>query len=197
MFNAIRTFGLPVDDLVRLIEAHRFDLYDDPMPTMDALETYLTDTAATLFELAARICGPQTAVPEGLARHAGLAQGLVRLIGLLPLHAARRQLYLPQQLLDLNAVKVEDVFAGTATPQLHTVLAYLNREAQTHLEAAVAALVSAPPAPRRAFLPLAQVRKALRHMEQGAFDPFRPQPLSRLAVLWTFWRASRSSPYRA
>lgn len=197
MFDAIKTFGLPVDDLVRLIEAHRFDLYDDPMPTMDALESYLTDTTATLFGLAARICAPQTAVPDGLVRHAGLAQGFVRVIGLLPLHAARRQLCLPQQLLDLNAVQVEDIFAGTATPQLHTVLAYLNREAQTHLDAAVAELASAPSVLRRAFLPLAPVRKALRRMEQGAFDPFRPQPPSRLAVLWTLWLASRSAPFRS
>lgn len=197
LLSAVATFGLPVDDLVRMLEAHRFDLYDDPMPTMDALDSHLADTSGKLFELAARICAPQVSVPAELARHAGLAQGLVRIVSLLPVHAARRQLYLPQQLLELNAVGVEDIFAGTVTPHLRTVLAYLGREARTHLDTAVAELAAAPSAMRRAFLPLAQVRKTLQRMEQREFDPFRPSPPSRLAVLWTFWRASRSAPFRA
>ncbi|WP_315832857.1 phytoene/squalene synthase family protein [Bradyrhizobium prioriisuperbiae] len=196
LLQAVATFGLPVDDLVGLIEAHRFDLYDDPMPDMDALEAYLGATAGRVFALGARICAPQAAAPGELSRHAGLAQGLVRIIGLLPLHASRRQLYLPQQVLDLNGAGIEDIFSGTATPQLRTVLAYLGREARTHLDAALAVLASAPPALRPAFLPLALVRKSLQRIEQGEFDPFRPRPASRLAVLWTLWRESRSAPFR-
>lgn len=197
LLQAAAAFGLPADELVRLIEAHRFDLYDDPMPDMDALEAYLGATSARLFALAGRICAPQVAVPEQLSRQAGLAQGLVRIIGLLPQHASRRQLYLPQQLLELNGVGVEEVFSGTVTPQLRTVLAYLGREARTHLDAALAALASVPPALRPAFLPLALVRRNLQRIEQGEFDPFRPQPASRLAVLWTLWRGSRGRPFRA
>ena len=63
--------------LSRLIDEHQFDLYNDPMPTMAALEGYLNDTAAALFALAARIVGPPSAEVEHLARHAGLAQGIV------------------------------------------------------------------------------------------------------------------------
>ena len=38
---AIRNCGLPVERLSRLIDEHQFDLYNDPMPTMAALEGYL------------------------------------------------------------------------------------------------------------------------------------------------------------
>ncbi len=52
---AIRDFRLPVEPLSRLIEEHQFDLYNDPMPSMAALEGYVTDTSSALFSLAARI----------------------------------------------------------------------------------------------------------------------------------------------
>ena len=45
----IRTWRLPVERLSRLIEEHQFDLYNDPMPTMAALEGYINDTSSALF----------------------------------------------------------------------------------------------------------------------------------------------------
>ncbi len=50
-------FRLPVEPLSRLIEEHQFDLYNDPMPSMAALEGYVTDTSSALFSLAARVIG--------------------------------------------------------------------------------------------------------------------------------------------
>src|SRR6202034_774398 len=54
---AIRGFRLPVERLSRLIEEHQFDLYDDPMPSMAALEGYINDTSSALFSLGAAIAG--------------------------------------------------------------------------------------------------------------------------------------------
>src|SRR4051812_42001456 len=52
---AIRSWRLPVERLSRLIEEHQFDLYNDPMPTMAALEAYIHDTSSALFSLGAGI----------------------------------------------------------------------------------------------------------------------------------------------
>src|SRR5713101_8081368 len=57
---AIRDFGLPVEPLSRLIDEHQFDLYNDPMPSMAALEGYVNDTSSALFALGAGIAGPQS-----------------------------------------------------------------------------------------------------------------------------------------
>ena len=81
---AIRTYGLPVEPLSRLIDEHQFDLYNDPMPSMAALEGYINDTSSALFALGARIMGRQSEATDHLARHAGLAQGLVQVIAALP-----------------------------------------------------------------------------------------------------------------
>ena len=72
---AIQNWHLPVERLSRLIDEHQFDLYNDPMPTLAALEGYVTDTSSALFALAARIAGSRSGEVEHLARHAGLAQG--------------------------------------------------------------------------------------------------------------------------
>src|SRR3954470_6284632 len=68
---AIRDFRLPVEPLSRLIDEHQFDLYNDPMPSMAALEGYVTETSSALFSLAARFAAPPSAVIDHLARHAG------------------------------------------------------------------------------------------------------------------------------
>src|SRR6202789_1333324 len=97
---AIRNGRLPVEPLSRLIEEHQFDLYNDPMPTMAALEGYINDTSAALFSLAARIAGWYSQAIEHTARHAGLAQGITQVLAALPLDSSRRQLFVPLQVLE-------------------------------------------------------------------------------------------------
>ena len=51
----IQSSDLPKHAFINLIEARRFDLYDDPMPTLNDLEGYLGETSSVLMQLAARI----------------------------------------------------------------------------------------------------------------------------------------------
>ncbi|MDE2379601.1 phytoene/squalene synthase family protein [Bradyrhizobium sp.] len=192
---AIREFDLPVEPLSLLVEEHQFDLYNDPMPTMAALEGYLTDTCAALFASAARIAGAFPAAVDHLARHAGLAYGLVQVLAGLPRDASRRQLFLPQQLLDSHGCGIEEVFAGQETSRLRAVLNELAGEARQHLATALSLLAELPPAARPVFLPLAQARRDLEHLSRADRNPFLPLPVSRLRTLWTTWRASRSREF--
>jgi 15-cis-phytoene synthase len=195
LLRAIRDFDLPVEPLSLLADEHQFDLYNDPMPTMAALEGYLDATCSALFALAARIMAPPSPAIEHLARHAGLAQGIVRIITNLPRDAAHRQLFLPQQLLTSHGCLMEDVFAGKATPSLRAVLDQLVGEAQQHLATASSLLAEVPAPARSAFLPLSQVRADLERLSRPGRNPFAPQPASRLRTLWTLWRASRSREF--
>ena len=192
---AIRSFGLPVERLSRLIDEHQFDLYNDPMPTMAALEGYLAATCSALFALAARIVGPASEAVEHLARHAGVAQGIVQVIANLPRDASRRQLFLPREILESHGCGMEDVFAGKETPGLRAVLDELMGEAQQNLSTASSLLAEVPPAVRPVFLPLSQVRADLERLSRAGHNPFVPQPSSRLRTLWTLWRASRSREF--
>lgn len=192
---AIRSFNLPTETLSRLIEEHQFDLYNDPMPTMAALEGYLNDTSSALFALAARVVAPPLPQIEHLARHAGLAQGLVHVIARLPYDASRRQLFLPQQVLTNHGSDVEEVFAGKQTPRLRAAVVQLLGEGRQHLDAALSLLADVPREVRPVFLPLAGVKRDLALLTRPDSDPFAPQVPSRLSTLWTLWRASRSKAF--
>jgi phytoene synthase len=192
---AIRTYGLPVELLSRLIAEHQFDLYNDPMPSMAALEGYINDTACALFSLGAGIAGYQSEEIEHLARHAGLAQGITQVISALPLDAPRRQLFVPLQLLESQGSGMEEVFFGKETPKVRAALDQLIAEARGHLTTAFALLAGAPPAVRQVFLPLALVSRDLKRMSRADSDPFALRVTSRLRTLWTLWRASRSREF--
>jgi phytoene synthase len=194
---AIRTHSLPVEPLSRLIDEHQFDLYNDPMPSMATLEAYVHDTSSALFALGARIIGRQSEATDHLARHAGLAQGLARVLATLPLDASRRQLFVPLQLLESHGSGMEQVFAGKQTPQLRAALDQLIGEARSHLKAAFELLTSAPPELRPLFLPLALARRDLKRMSRSDSDLFAPRVTSRLRTLWTLWRASKEPLFKA
>src|SRR6185437_3290569 len=192
---AIEGAHVPVERLSRLIEEHQFDLYNDPMPTMAALEGYIDDTSSVLFSLAARIAGEASDEIEHVARHAGLAQGIAQVMTALPLDASRRQLFVPVQLLEQHGSGAEEMFAGKQTPGLRAALDQLVDDAREHLKTALMLLTHVPPQVRPLFLPLAMVRRDLDRMSRADNDPFIPQPSSRLRILWTLWRASRSSVF--
>jgi phytoene synthase len=192
---AIRQWNLPTELLSRLIDEHQFDLYNDPMPTLAALEGYATDTSAALFALAARVAGSRSGEAEHLARHAGLAQGFSQAIASLPRDASRRQLFVPQQLLQKHGSGMDEVFAGKQTPNLRAALDHLISEARQHLDTAFALLANVPAGVRPIFLPLAMVRRDLAQMSRADTDPFVPQVTSRFSTLWTLWRASRSKAF--
>jgi phytoene synthase len=192
----IRNRSLPVERLSRLIDEHQFDLYNDPMPTMAALEGYINDTSSALFSLACGIAGGQSDEIDHLARHAGLAQGIAQAIAALPLDASRRQLFVPLQLLESHGSSMEEVFAGKENQKLRAALDQLIGEARGHLKTALALLANAPPQVRPVFLPLALVSLDLMRMSRADNDPFLPQVTSRLRTLWTLWRASRSRLFR-
>jgi phytoene synthase len=188
----IRAYDLPVEPLSRLIDEHQFDLYNDPMPSQAALEGYLDATSSALFALGAGIMGQPWEATDHLARHAGLAQGLVRVIAALPLDAARRQLFVPLQLLEQHGSSLEEAFAGKQTPQVRAALDQLIGEARAHLKTALELLAEVPPELRPPFLPLALVRRNLKRMSRADTNWFALQDTSRLRTLWTLWRASRT-----
>ncbi len=110
-------YRLPVDVLDGMIEARSFDLYDDPMGSLAELEAYAEKTSSALMRLAAQILNEvPIRVSMSAARHAGIAHAIAGLLAAFPLHAARRQLYVPLDVMQRHGARPEDVFAAIATP---------------------------------------------------------------------------------
>ncbi len=188
LLDTVARFSLPAQRLIDLIEAHAFDLYDDPMPTFDALDGYVRHTTATIFDLAALICGGPA---EYASERAGLAWGITALLRSFALHASRRQLFVPLQALEGEAFSA-DVFAGQASPWLINGLAMLRNRARGHLEAFEAQLAQLPAGAMPAFLPVALVASYLAEMERPGYDPFKTAvEVPQWRRQWVLWRAAR------
>jgi 15-cis-phytoene synthase len=186
--DTIMRFSLPKTQLLDLVEAHAFDLYDDPMPTFEALEGYLRHTSATVFDLAARICGGHAG--QASVR-AGVTCGIAALLRSFALNASRRQLFVPVDSLDGNTPP-DHIFAGQPSPGLGNALGVLRNRARENLVAFEAMLPQLPVAAMPAFLPVALVPGYLAAMERPGYDPFKTLvEVPQWRRQWALWRAAR------
>ncbi len=190
--ETMATFRLPKVAFDNLIEARRFDLYDDPMPSLNDLEGYAGETSSSLFQMAAIIlAGGADPGTADLSGHAGVAYALTGLIRALPIHAGRGQLYVPADVLDRHGVDRDTIFAGRNTPALRAAIGELAGVARRHLDTAGTLAKGTPPALMPAFLPLALVGPDLDRMTRPAYEPFALAGMSKLRRQWILWRAAR------
>jgi phytoene synthase len=188
MTEILNRFDFAREPLVDLIEAHRFDVHNEPMESLDALETYAARTAGTIFELAVRLLGGK--IDPFVAKESGSALTIANLLSQFPRHAARRQLYVPLDVLRQYGASPEDIFAMRATPELRAALAEFRLRARRNLAHVVAAKI--PEVAKPAFLSLAPLRQWLIDMEKPVYDPFRPPVIAPWRAQWRIWRAAKS-----
>jgi phytoene synthase len=190
LLATLTRYGFVAAPLLELIDAHTFDLYDEPMATVGELELYAIRTQSPLLAMAAGILGQAGTLPETFTLDASVAITIAKILNDLPRHAARRQLYVPGDVLDRYGVDREDIFARQSSDPLRAALSEMRELARKHLAAAQASLQSAPPQILPAFLPLALVGPQLRRMERQ--DPFQFTPLPAWRRQWLLWRAAHN-----
>lgn len=188
LLTTIARHQLAATKLIELVEARRFDLYDEPMPGMAEFETYATQTSSVLFALAAQILADGRT--ESVAGPAGRAYGIAAIIRAFPLHAARHQLYVPMDVLQRHQVPARDLFAGRSSPGLNAALGELRDVARHHLAEARDPMRELSDAALPAFLPIALVRASLARLDRS--DPFAPAELTPWRRQWLIWRAARN-----
>ena len=189
LFATLARHRLTAAKLIDLVETYRFDIYDEPMPTLAALQAYASKTAGTVFDCATRILGEAS---EENAIEAGQAHTIANVIALLPRHAARRQLFLPLDMVRQYGVEPDDVFAMSASSALRTVLAEFRLRARRHLTRLAEMSADIPEKIWPAFLSLAPLRPWLNAMEHTKYQPFQPPDLPAWRAQWRIWRAAKS-----
>jgi phytoene synthase len=169
--EALNSGSLPVQALMGLIEARRFDLYNDPMPALADLEGYLGETSSMLFQLASMIlAGTDAAMTATAAGYAGVAYGLAGLLRALPLQRARGQCFVPRDLLELEGLQPSDVLAGTQREALTRVIRTLIGTAEERLAQARAERGRIPETAMAAFLPASLTEAHLATLALRASD---------------------------
>ena len=191
--ETIAQFGLPIVAFDNLLRARVFDLYDDPMPTLNDLEGYAGDTESAVMQLGAMIlAGGNDPGTAELAGFAGVARAVTSVLRSFSGNAAAGQSFLPADLLARHGADLADVTAGIAAPAVRAALADLTGLARDRMSAARAAATGLDPALLPAFLPAAMVDVYLKRTKRPGVDPLRDAiEVSPLARQWTLWRAAR------
>lgn len=181
---------LPLLRLDELIDARTFDLYDEPMASVPDLTSYTRSTHSVLMEIAALILGGHDdPAMAAAARHAGIAYGIMDILKLFPLHAARGQIFVPADILAQHGVDAADILARRQSPGLRAALSDLRALALGHLSEASAPIAELPEHVMPALLPAALVRPTLERMARND-DPFAPGGLAQWRRQWVLWRAA-------
>ena len=135
--DTIVKFRLPRQALVDLIDARVFDLYDDPMPSLNDLEGYCGETSSSLIRLSSMVLAegrdPGSADAAG---HGGVAYAIMGLLRSFPWHARQGQVFIPGDILARHGVVRDDIVTVRGGPGLHAALADMRAVARRHLEQA-------------------------------------------------------------
>ena len=183
--------GFVATPLLELIDAHGFDLYDEPMATVADLELYAIRTQSPLFAMAAEILKPGGVPRELFTLDASIVSSIAGILRNFGRHTARRQLYVPAEILDRHQVRTADIFSERVSAPLLAALAEMGEIARRHLAAAQVKLAAAAPKILPAFLPVALAGPQLRRMERAGYRPFALDQISPWRRQWLLWRAAR------
>ena len=189
----IATIGecrLPVQPLLDLIEAHRFDLYNDAMPGLNDLEGYCGETRSSLIRLTTLVLSGG-GIPGGAEAcgHAGVALGVTKILRNLPLHARRVQCYVPRDILEKHGLTPQTFTPDGPSLPISAAVREMRDIALANYRSARAGLQLLDASIRPAFIPIAPVQIYLKAVEKMSKNPFSNMP--EIAVWrrqWAMWR---------
>ena len=195
--DVIRRADLPQHAFINMIEARRFDLYDDPMLTMNDLEGYLGETSSMLMQLAARIlCGDAAYELAELSGYAGVAYGLTGLIRSLPIHCGRGQCYVPLDILARHELTPAHVLSRKRSAACDLVLSKLRHKASARLQEARGLQHKAPVSALAAYWPASIAEMHLKQMAKGNANRFKtPSEVSQIKCQLKLWWLKRNETF--
>jgi phytoene synthase len=194
LLDTIARCGLPREPLLGLIDAHGFDLYDEPMTTVADLDAYGRDTEAALMTLGVRILAGGTETGAAVAASGGIACATAHRLRSFPVDISRRQMFVPLELLGRHGVSREEVEARRDSPGLRAALAELRAHARAAFAQFQGAATEVPDRCAPAFLAAAIVPPLLARLDRAAADPFTPIEVPQWRRQWAIWRAARRWP---
>ncbi|MCJ8309388.1 MAG: phytoene/squalene synthase family protein [Rhizobiaceae bacterium] len=189
LMQVIAEHNLPVSSFEAKLEAHIFDLYNDPMGNRSDFEAYCGETRSCLFQWASLVAGlpPERALADA-SGHSGVATGIVSVLENMARYHGNGQVFVPSDLLAATGLSRETflVQPEAAHEAAITGLVDLGFE---HEAKARQALQHLPQEARALFKPLALVPVYLKRVQRDPMAVFKPRPpLSQIRRQWALWR---------
>ncbi len=189
LLRAIGNSGLPTQPLINKLDAHVFDLYNDPMGDRTMWEGYCGETRSSLFQLSAMIAGAEADTPLADAcGHAGVVMATVTVIANLAQYRSRNQVYLPSDLLASVGFDGSQ-FLGEPSESHNAALIGFADLGYEHFNRAKQAIAELNPKYHQIFKPLAV---APFYLDRARGEPKAVyggvKPPSQLRRQWALWR---------
>jgi phytoene synthase len=189
LMDTMAKFALPISVFEDLLQALTFDVYDDPMESVEQLESYGIATAGALIALRAQVLaeGRETGA-QAASDAAGAGLALARAVLDFAL-GRRRPILAPRALIERHGVSLADARSGGGGDGLRAALAELADAAEARFDEAETRLATLPAALAPAFAPLAAARLDLRRWRLVGAAPFAAAaPWRRQWALWLWAR---------
>jgi len=192
LMDVITRHNLPRETIHTYLEAKIFDLYQDPMPDMAALEGYIGETHSALLQLSCLLGGAvrSTELADACG-HGGMAIGLAQILNQQAYHRHTQRLFIPLDFLAKHGLTREAWLAQDIGGKHLSVLAEMVDLAQSHLSKAKVAVHTLPKNLQAHFLGLSIVNKQLSKIKKSKGSIFKhPVQQSPLSLQMTFLKSS-------
>lgn len=174
LLSTITAHNLPVSAFIDYLDARVFDLYDDPMPTLEDLEAYCGQTCSALFKLSALILdetAANTPTVNEAAGYAGVAKMLTAILVQITCNVHSARAFIPEEWRVEGDTEQTEAFAR------------LCQHAQKRLDDFMQCRKNLPPQVEAAFKPMATTTALLDKIKK------RQEPtLSPLRRCWLMWQ---------
>ncbi len=196
LMKTVKRWGLPVLILDRYLNARIFDLYNDPMPDNQALETYLGETRSSLFRLLT-LCADLSNEDEtticNACGHAGVSIGIIELLQHLAMNHANQRNFFPADISGFSQFKQSKPTPLVNVDWFNDVIDF----AKHHHQLATKSINQLEPTYQSLFiiLSLASFQHAKNSLGGILVENLsKPQlkPQAKIALQWRLWRAARS-----
>lgn len=170
--SAIKRTGLSSTLFERLIDARERDFDDAPPESLTALEAYAEGTSSALLILALEVLGVRDDAAMRAARGVGIGWAFIGLLRAVPFHAARRRIYLPQDVMNESGFEPGALLDRGDRSGLGPVVRNVAEHAQAHLDEARRGRAAVS---RKAIPALMLARLAdgyLGELRSTGYDPF-------------------------
>ena len=163
LISTLEKYGLPDRPFERLLEARRFDLYQDPMPdTADVRGLCRGHGLGPVSARAMVLNGGRPVEPGDAAGHLGVVHALVGHLRAFGLNAGRGRVFLPWSVYWRPAASRKLTCSPASSEGLAVALTRLAETASEHLDKGGVAIAALPGPLRPAFAQAAVLRPQLR-----------------------------------
>lgn len=187
--KAVHACGLPLEQLLALVDAREADLDAQPPADLQGVIGYAEQTSSRLVSLAFQALGIAPSEYESFVRNAGICIGLVGLVRAIPYQASTGRVTLPGDLCHQAGLDPSSPHQWPKNPDVSAITLPMLAKAREHL--LEARRMNVPKAVLPAALPLSLASLYLTRLEKLRGDPkaFNERPPAVARHLTLLWRS--------